>query len=66
MMEFDCDQITARAKERYELSLAGIHGLSQWRRVQENGLEFASHRRKSSVFAVSQRELGTCRMRCEP
>ena len=42
-MEFDFDQIATRAKERYALSLDGIHGLAHWQRVQENGLELAKH-----------------------
>ena len=42
-MEYDFKEIAVRAKQRYQLSLEGVHGLAHWQRVQENGLKLAAH-----------------------
>ncbi len=42
-MKYDFQEIARKAKQRYALSLKGIHGVAHWQRVQENGLKLAKH-----------------------
>ena len=42
-MRYDFQEIKRRARARYSLSLQGIHGVSHWQRVLENGLKLAKH-----------------------
>jgi len=41
----DLAEILRRAKERFllNMSLQGIHGISHWQRVRENGMRIAEH-----------------------
>ncbi len=39
----DLQQVVRAAKERFRLELHGLHGVSHWQRVQENGLRLAQH-----------------------
>lgn len=42
-MRYDFQEIARIAKERYQLSRKGIHGVAHWQRVQENGLKLAKY-----------------------
>ena len=42
-MQYDFREISLRAKQRFALSLKGVHGLAHWQRVQENGLKLAKY-----------------------
>jgi uncharacterized protein len=39
----DFQQVVRAAKDRFVLSLHGIHGVAHWQRVRENGLRIARH-----------------------
>ncbi len=39
----DFQLVVQEAKQRFALNLRGIHGVSHWQRVRENGLRLAKH-----------------------
>lgn len=41
-MNYDLKEIRRVVRDRYILDAEGIHGLSHWQRVQENGLKLAA------------------------
>jgi len=43
MQKTDFQGVVRAAKERFALSLRGVHGVAHWQRVRENGLRVAKH-----------------------
>lgn len=50
MKEADFQGVVRAAKDRFVLSLRGIHGVPHWQRVRENGLRIAKHTRANKLI----------------
>lgn len=50
MKEADIQGVVRAAKDRFPLSLRGIHGVAHWQRVRENGLRVAKHSRANKLI----------------